>query len=108
MTPPAWTDWATPSSFRIRVSPAAADKLCELAPETQHRLRQMLQDIAELADLVSPIIARSWRASEEGPTLTALHLGKVDVRYSISEEERTLTIEHVILPEDDEAMDRTA
>jgi hypothetical protein len=106
MTPPAWTDWATPSAFRICVAPAAAEKLTGLQPETQSRLRQMLQDIAELADLVPPSVARSWRASEHGPHLLQLRLGKVDVRYGISEEERTLTVEHVIVPEDDREMEQ--
>ena len=99
MTP--WTDWLTPSAFRIRVSAAASQKLLDLPAETQGRLRQMLQDIAELADLVPPSIARSWRASEQGPNLLQLRLGKVDVRYSISEDERTLTVEHVIAPDED-------
>jgi mRNA-degrading endonuclease RelE of RelBE toxin-antitoxin system len=108
MTPPSWTDWATPSEFRIRVAPAAAEKLSPLPPETQSRLRQMLQDIAELADLVPPSVARSWRASEQGPQLLQLRLGKVDVRYSIAEDDRTLTIEHVIVPEEEEKMGQTA
>jgi mRNA-degrading endonuclease RelE of RelBE toxin-antitoxin system len=98
MTPPPWVDWLTASCFRIRVAPAAAEKLGRLPPETQERLRQMLQDIAELADLVPPATGRSWMAGV-GETLLKLRMGKVDVRYSLSQESRTLTIEHVIVPD---------
>ena len=101
-----WTDWLTESFFRIRVAPAAAAKLAQLPDETQGRLRQMLQDIAELADLVPPSTAQTWRVSD-GATLLQLQLGRISVRYSISEENRTLTIEHVIIPSDDEALDPT-
>lgn len=99
MSPP-WTDWLTESFFRIRVSPAAAAKLDQLAEATTLRLRQMLQDIAELADLVPPSTGRSWTASDAG-ALLQLQLGRISVRYSISEENRTLTIEHVIVPSED-------
>lgn len=98
MTPPLWTDWLTESFFRIRVAPAAADKLQQLAPETQQRLRLMLQDIAELADLVPPNTGQTWN-SAQGAGLLQIQMGRVSVRYSINEESRTLTIEHVIIPE---------
>ena len=68
----------------------------------------MLLDIVELADLVPPSTARSWRASEQGRPLLQLRLGKLDVRYSISEDDRSLTIEHVIIPEDDTELEKTA
>ena len=97
MTPPPWTDWLTESFFRIRVSPLAAEKLEQLAPETQLRLRVMLQDIADLADLVPPSTARSWNPGDT-TSLLQLQMGRVNVRYSINEESRTLTIEHVIVP----------
>ena len=98
MTPP-WTDWLTGSFFRIRVSAAAAEKLSHLGEETQLRLRQMLQDIAELADLVPPSTSRGWNASD-GTQLLQLHVGRVTVRYSIDEGSRTLRIEHVVVPTD--------
>ncbi len=98
MTPP-WSDWITDSCFRIRVAPAAAVKLSQLPLDTQQRLRHMLQDIAELADLVPPTTGRSWTMT--GTQLLQLQLGRVTVRYSISEESRTLTIEHVILLDDE-------
>jgi len=100
MTPP-WTDWLTESFFRIRISPLAAEKLEKLAPDTQERLRQMVRDIAELADLVPPSTGRSWRTGD-AQSLLQLRLGRVEVRYSISEENRTLTIEHVNIPDSDE------
>ena len=101
MTLPDWNDWLTDSFFRIRVSTAAAAKLRLLPPETQLRLRQMLQDIAELADLVPPTTAQSWRTAGTSPLLQ-LQLGRVCVRYSINEESRTLAVEHVIAPDEDE------
>jgi mRNA-degrading endonuclease RelE of RelBE toxin-antitoxin system len=97
MTPPPWTDWLTESVFRIHIAPVAAEKLSQLPPDTQQRLRQMLHDIAELADLVPPSTARTWRAGDGG-SLLLLRLGRVGVRYSINEESRTLTIEHLINP----------
>lgn len=99
--PPPWTDWLTESFFRIRVAPVAAQKLERLAPEKQQRLRQMIRDIAELADLVPPSTGSSWRAGD-AKSLLQLRLGRIDVRYSISEENRTLTIEHVNIPDSDE------
>lgn len=100
MNPPLWTDWLTESCFRIRVAPAAVMKLQQLPVSTQHRLRQMLVDIAELADLVPPSSARGW-VGDESTCLLNLHLGRILVRYSITEEDRTLTLAHVIVPGED-------
>lgn len=105
MTAPEWNDWLTDSFFRIRVSSASAAKLRALPQDTQLRLRQMLQDIAELADLVPPGTAESWRSVGNSPLLQ-LQLGRVCVRYSISEESRTLAVEHVIVPEEQAAFER--
>ena len=101
MTAPDWNDWLTDAFFRIRVSMAAAAKLRLLPQETQLRLRQMLQDIAELADLVPPSTAESWRVAGKSPLLQ-LQLGRVCVRYSINEESRTLAVEHVVALDEDE------
>ncbi len=98
MTAP-WTDWLTESFFRIRISTAAAEKLGALPEETQQRLRQMLQDIAGMADLVPPDAGKSWNTDGSSPLLQ-LQLGRVNVRYSISEENRTLAVEHVIVPDE--------
>lgn len=105
MMPPLWADWLTESWFRIRVAPAAVEKLQQLPVSTQHRLRQILQDIAELADLVPPSTARGWIGGESSCLLN-LHMGRILVRYSITEEDRTLTLAHVIIPADD-ALDQT-
>lgn len=105
MTPPLWADWLTESCFRIRVAPAAVEKLEQLPVSTQNRLKQMLNDIAELADLVPPSTARGWTGNES-TCLLNLHLGRVLVRYSITEDDRTLTLEHVVIPDDD-ALDQT-
>ena len=96
-----WSDWLTNSFFRVRAAPAAAEKLCELPPETQQRLRQMIQEITELADLTPANTGTIWVASG-APQLLTLQLGRVCVRYLISEDTRTLSIEHVILLEEDE------
>jgi len=95
-----WSDWLTDSLFRIRVSSAAAEKLGLLRPETQLRLRQMLQDIAELADLVPFRTPEPWRGQIS--PLLQLQVGRVTVRYSINEESRTLAVEHVIIPGESE------
>jgi hypothetical protein len=97
LSPPPWTDWLTGSFFRIRVSPHAGEKLEQLAVETQLRLRQTLQDIAEMADLVPPSAAETWIPGDTD-SLLQLQMGRVNVRYSINEATRTLTIEHVIVP----------
>ena len=99
--PTVWTEWLTDSFFRVRASPAAAEKLGQLPPETQHRLRQMIQEITELADLTPPNTGTTWVASG-APQLLTLQLGHVCVRYSISEDTRTLVIQHVIVLEEDE------
>jgi mRNA-degrading endonuclease RelE of RelBE toxin-antitoxin system len=96
-TPLDWRDWLTDSFFRIRVAPAALEKLVQLPSETQQRLKQMVQDIAELADLVPPDTSRGWERGIAAAPLQ-LQIGKVDVLYSIDEASRTLAIEYVHLP----------
>jgi mRNA-degrading endonuclease RelE of RelBE toxin-antitoxin system len=100
MTPFAWTDWLTPSLYRVRVSPSAAEELRKLPPTTQQRVRVMLVEISELADVMPVETSRSW-----GEKLLHLNIGRVSVRYSISEESRTISIEHVIAPR--EELDQT-
>jgi hypothetical protein len=90
----------TQSFFRIRVAPLAAEKLEQLPADTQLRLRHMVHDIAELADLVPPGAAQNWK-SDDTASLLQLQMGRVNVRYSIDEERRTLTIEHVIVPREE-------
>jgi len=102
----SWTDWLTNSFFRIRVAPAAIAKIGKLSPQTQQRLRQMLQDITELADLTPPNVAQTWM-SGHAPPLLSLQLGRVCVRYTISEESRTLTVHHVIGQDDSKPIGRT-
>ncbi|HYS08267.1 MAG TPA: hypothetical protein VEP66_05970 [Myxococcales bacterium] len=101
-----WTDWLTNSFFRIRVAPAAANKLGRLPIDLQSRLRQMFQDITDLADLTPPNAGTTFM-SGSAPPLLSLQLGRVYVRYSISEESRTLTIQHVILLDDEEPLEET-
>jgi hypothetical protein len=101
-----WTDWLTNSFFRIRVAPAAAAKLDRLSGDLQTRLRQMFQDITELVDLTPPNTGQSWM-SGGAPPLLSLQIGRVCVRYSISEDSRTLSIQHVILLNDEEPLGQT-
>lgn len=95
-----WKDWLTDSLFRIRVAPAAAEKLRELDSGVEEQLRQMLTDIAALADLAPPSMRSGFRAGD-GSSLLSLHLGRITVRYAIDEQSRTLSVEHLILPGDD-------
>lgn len=91
-------DWYTASCFRIRVAPAAVEKLMQLPPELQLRVRQMMEDIADLADATPLDAGGTWR-SGDGRQLLHLRLGRIDVRYSIGDESRTLTIEHMVVPQ---------
>ena len=99
MTPFPWNEWATVSTYRIRIAPAAVEKLESLPPDTQDRLRRMLQDIAELADLMPPSGSTGWAAST--PPLLHLQMGRVSVRYALNEKDRVLSVEHVIVPGDE-------
>ena len=97
MTSFPWTDWLTPSLFRVRVAPGAANELRRQPPEVQERIRAMLTEIAELADLMPPETSRAWGGDGQ-PHLLQLQLGRLSVRYSIDERARTLGVEHVIAP----------
>jgi hypothetical protein len=92
-----WNDWLTESRFHIRISSASAAKLHRLPADTQLRLRRMLLDIAELADL-APITAPVAGFSP----LLHIQIGRLSVRYRISEERRELAVEQVIPPEEPE------
>jgi len=81
-------------------------KIGNLSSQTQQRLRLMLQDITELADLTPPNAEQTWMSGQE-PPLLSLQLGRVSVRYTISEESRTLTVHHVIGQDDSEPIGRT-
>jgi hypothetical protein len=48
-----------------------------------------------------------WNESGASPLLT-LQLGRIFVRYSISEDTRTVTIEHVVLLDDDSPLERAS
>jgi mRNA-degrading endonuclease RelE of RelBE toxin-antitoxin system len=100
MTSFSWTDWLTPSLYRVRVAAGAAEELRRLPDPAQQRVRMMLNEIAELADLMPVETSRSW-----GEKLLSLNIGRVSVRYTISEETRTLCIEHVVPPP--EELDQT-
>ena len=88
------------------MAPAAIAKIGKLSAQTQQRLRQMLQDITELADLTPPNVGQTWM-SGQAPPLLSLQLGRVSVRYTISEESRTLTVHHVIGQDDSEPFGQT-
>ena len=103
----AWTDWLTRSFFRIHANPIAAPKLAELPVDVQIRLRRMLQDITELVDLTPNNTGRFWTTGSEVPPSLHLRVGRVQVRYSISEDTRSLTIEDVIPLDDEEPLGKT-
>lgn len=92
-----WADWLTPSLFRVRVATTASEVLVRQAPEVQERIRAMLTDIAELADLTPAEMHRAW-GNDGRRHLLSLQLGHVSVRYSINEQTRTLGVEHVVAP----------
>jgi hypothetical protein len=105
MNPFAWTDWLTPSLFRVRVAQPAAHELRRQLPEVQERIRLMLTEIAELADLMPPETSRAW-GTDGQQHLLQLQIGRLSIRYSINEQTRTLGVEHVIAPPAD--LDRSA
>jgi hypothetical protein len=103
----AWNDWLTRSFFRIHANSIAAPKLAELPVEVQTRLRRMLHDITELVDLTPNNTGRMWTTGGEEPISLYLRVGRVQVRYSISEDTRSLTIEDVIPLDDEEPLGKT-
>ena len=103
--PPLWQDWMTGARFHIRVHPQAREELQKLPPATQLRLRSMLHELAELADLVPFSTEGSWNAKQR--PMLQLTAGDVTVRYTISEASRTLTVESVLV-ESDSDFGRTA
>jgi hypothetical protein len=104
--PPTWNDWLTQSFFRIRVSLAAAEKLRELPVALQNQLRSMLEEIAELAAQSPAVPSQTWIASFSRPLLQ-LRLGRVSVHYAIDAETRTLSVEHVVVPDGEQDLENT-
>ena len=103
---PTWNDWLTQSFFRIRVSLAAAEKLRELPAPLQAKLQSMLEEIAESAALSPPATAHTWIATFSRPLLQ-LRLGRVSVHYAIDEDTRTLSVEHVVVPDGEQDLENT-
>jgi hypothetical protein len=103
MTTYPWTDWLTPSLFRVRVANIAAQELRKQPEDLQERIRTMLTEIAELADVMPPETSRAWGTDGQKRALLQLVIGSVCVRYSIDERARTLGVEHVIAPQLDQS-----
>ena len=99
MTPPLeWHDWIAEAFYRIRVAPAALTKISALAEGEQSRLRHMLEDIASIADQLPPSsVGRGW-TPEGRERLLRLEMGRLSLYYSIDENARTLSVEHVVVP----------
>jgi|GEM_PF-2365107 len=76
--------------FTVEFAKHAAATAERLEPEARARLHMMLVDIAEVADLFS-------RRGLDPRSLT-FSLGRVSVRYSIEPEQRTVTVQHVLMP----------
>ena len=93
-----WNDWITRSFFRVRISMAAAEKLRSLPPEQQERLKEMLEEIAEIASSAPTGLAHAWNTAFSRPLLQ-LRYGRTTLRYAIDEDTRTMSVEHVIVPE---------
>lgn len=106
LPPPTWNDWLTQSFFRIRVSLAAAEKLRDLPAALQLKLRSMLEEIAEIAALSPAVATHTWITSFSRPLLQ-LRLGRVSVHYAIDEETRTLSVEHVVVPDGEQDLEST-
>jgi hypothetical protein len=75
--------------LNIRVRDVAMEKLNNLPLDVQHRLRQMLCEIAEL----SAGAPRSW----QGKTMLRLDAGKAVLFYSLESGNTDLVIEHVLV-----------
>ncbi|HEY6948474.1 MAG TPA: hypothetical protein VI297_06620 [Gemmatimonadales bacterium] len=106
LPPPTWNDWLTQSFFRIRVSPAAAEKLRDLPVPLQQKVRSMLEEIAEIAAHSPPVTAHTWIAPFSRP-LMQLRLGRVSVHYAIDADTRTLSVEHVVVPDGEQDLEST-
>jgi len=103
---PTWNDWLTQSFFRIRVSLTAAEKLRELPAPVQAKLRSMLEEIADLAALSPSVTAHTWISTFSRPLLQ-LRLGRLSVHYAIDEDTRTLSVEHVVVPDGEQDLENT-
>ncbi len=97
----AWNDWLTESMYRVRISLRAAERLRSLSSATQQKLRDMIEDIAELAALSTESTRRAWNVSFSRPLLE-LRVDNVSLRYRIDEDARTLAIEHVVVLDEPE------
>jgi hypothetical protein len=86
-----------PSSDTV-CSVAAADALLARADE-QQKLKEMLEEIAEIAASTPVGLAHAWNTSFNRPLLQ-LRLGRITLRYAIDEDTRTISVEHVLVPEE--------
>ena len=68
-TRPSWNDWITPSFFRVRVSMTAAEKLRRLPDDDQRKLKEMLEEISEIASSAPVGLAHAWTTSFNRPLL---------------------------------------
>ena len=83
------TLWAQCGGINIRVRDIALAQLTRLPPDVQHRLRQMLCEIAEL----SAGAPRSW----QGSSMLRLDAGKAVLFYSLETASTDLIVEHVLV-----------
>lgn len=96
MTPPIWQDWTTGSRFHIAIATQAREKLSRLPAGDQARLRAVLHELAELAELIPISNGGLWRNGTR--TLLQTRVGYTTIRYTVSDSERTISVEDV-LPE---------
>ena len=90
------TTGSTPpkGSYRIEIAPAALSVLRRMPPDAQERLRQMLLDVASLAEGMA-LQHEDWRGPNDSNQLLHLMMGQSSIRYSLDDAGRTLTVQHI-------------
>ncbi len=83
--------WSWQGAVRINVSAHALPRLHSLPPEAKERLQEMLAEIAAGAPA---------RFISEG--LLRLHVGAFVVLYTFSPDEQGLTVQHILVPDEQE------
>src|SRR5438105_1504178 len=87
-----WNDWWTKSSFRVRISLDAAEKLRGLPERQQHKLKAMTEEVAQVAASAPAGLAHAWKASFNRPLLQ-LRFERITIGYAIDEDTRTISVE---------------
>lgn len=81
---------------RVAVTADASACFALLGPATRERLLMLLDQLAELAELVPPS-SPAWDPQRQSTGALGLEFGPVALRYRIDESDASLVIEHVAL-----------